>query len=37
MEWTEGRGARNVGTDVWEWEMERVPAGQTVGFKPLTM
>ncbi|MBE7195708.1 MAG: alpha-amylase, partial [Gordonia polyisoprenivorans] len=33
--WTVGRGARNVASDVWEFELERIPAGQTFQFKPL--
>lgn len=33
--WTAGRGARNVASDVWEFELERIPAGQTFQFKPL--
>jgi glycosidase len=33
--WTYGRGARNVAPDVWEFELERIPAGQTFEFKPL--
>ena len=33
--WTAGRGARNVATDVWEFELERIPSGQTFEFKPL--
>lgn len=35
LSWDAGRGARNVAPDVWEWEMERIPAGQTFEFKPL--
>lgn len=33
--WTSGRGARNVASDVWEFELERIPAGQSFQFKPL--
>lgn len=35
LSWDYGRGARNVAPDIWEWEMERIPAGQTFEFKPL--
>ena len=33
--WTAGRAARNVGADVWEFELERIPDGTTFEFKPL--
>lgn len=33
--WDQGRKMRNVSSDVWEFEMERIPAGATVQFKPL--
>lgn len=33
--WTYGRGARNLGPDLWEFELERIPSGQTFEFKPL--
>lgn len=33
--WTDGRGARNVATDIWEFELERIPDGETFEFKPL--
>ncbi|QAY59090.1 alpha-amylase [Microbacterium protaetiae] len=33
--WTAGRGARNVASDVWEFEVERIPDGETFEFKPL--
>lgn len=33
--WTAGRGARNVATDVWEFELERIPDGVTFEFKAL--
>nr|WP_240978102.1 alpha-amylase family glycosyl hydrolase [Knoellia sp. DB2414S] len=33
--WTYGRGARNIAPDVWEFELERIPAGQAFEFKPL--
>ncbi|HEY0258542.1 MAG TPA: alpha-amylase family glycosyl hydrolase [Lacisediminihabitans sp.] len=33
--WTAGRGARNVASDVWEFELERIPDGATFQFKPL--
>lgn len=35
LSWNDGRGARSVAPNVWEWEMERIPAGQTFEFKPL--
>lgn len=35
LSWDDGRGARSVAPNVWEWEMERIPAGQTFEFKPL--
>lgn len=35
VSWGYRRGARNVAPDVWEWEMERIPAGQTFEFKPV--
>lgn len=33
--WTAGRAARNVASDVWEFELERIPDGVTFEFKPL--
>ncbi|RUS46702.1 alpha-amylase family glycosyl hydrolase [Cohnella sp. AR92] len=33
--WDKGRAMRNVSSDVWEFEMERIPAGTTVEFKPM--
>ena len=33
--WTDGRGARNVAPDVWEFEVERIPDGQSFQFKAL--
>jgi glycosidase len=33
--WTDGRGARNVAADVWEFEVERIPDGESFQFKPL--
>lgn len=33
--WDTGRAMRNLGNNVWEWETERIPAGQTVEVKPL--
>lgn len=33
--WTSGRGARNVASDVWEFELERIPDSETFQFKPL--
>ncbi|PJJ65051.1 alpha-amylase family glycosyl hydrolase [Compostimonas suwonensis] len=35
LRWTSGRGARNVAPDIWEFEFERIPAGQPFQFKPL--
>lgn len=33
--WTSGRGARYVGNGTWEFDLERIAAGQTFEFKPL--
>ncbi|MGB9377230.1 MAG: alpha-amylase family glycosyl hydrolase [Mycobacteriales bacterium] len=33
--WNYGRGARNLAPDLWEFELERIPAGQSFQFKPL--
>lgn len=33
--WDKGRIMRNTASDVWEFEMERIPTGVTVEFKPL--
>lgn len=33
--WDRDRGTRNIASDVWEWDMERIPAGQSFQFKPL--
>ena len=33
--WDKGRKMRNISADVWEYEMERIPSGVTVEFKPL--
>lgn len=33
--WTSGRGARNVASDIWEFEVERIPDNETFEFKPL--
>lgn len=33
--WSTGRGARNVASDVWEFELERIPDGASFQFKPL--
>ncbi|HEY3409455.1 MAG TPA: alpha-amylase family glycosyl hydrolase [Propionicimonas sp.] len=33
--WTQGIAARNTAADVWEFQLERIPAGQTFQFKPL--
>ena len=33
--WTQGIAARNTATDVWEFQLERIPAGQSFQFKPL--
>jgi len=35
LSWTSGRGARNLGSNVWEFELERIPQGSTFSFKPL--
>jgi hypothetical protein len=33
--WDRGVDARNTTADVWELQLDRVPAGQTFQFKPL--
>jgi hypothetical protein len=33
--WDRGIDARNTAADVWEFQLERIPAGQTFQFKPL--
>jgi len=33
--WDRGIDAQNEASDVWEFKVERVPAGQTFQFKPL--
>lgn len=33
--WDTGRKMRNVSSDVWEFEIERIPSGNTLEFKPL--
>ncbi|MFG6476936.1 alpha-amylase family glycosyl hydrolase [Microbacterium sp. P06] len=33
--WTDGRGARNVAPDIWEFEVERIPDGESFQFKAL--
>lgn len=33
--WTQGIAARNTASDVWEFQLERIPAGQSFQFKPL--
>lgn len=33
--WDRGIDARNTAADVWEFQLEQVPAGQTFHFKPL--
>jgi len=33
--WDSGVDAQNAGADVWEFQLEHVPAGQTFQFKPL--
>lgn len=33
--WTQGIAARNTAADVWEFQLERIPAGQSFQFKPL--
>ncbi|MCT4542861.1 MAG: alpha-amylase family glycosyl hydrolase [Vallitalea sp.] len=35
LKWDKGRIMRNISSDVWEFEMERIPQGETVQFKPL--
>ncbi|MGH3441451.1 MAG: alpha-amylase family glycosyl hydrolase, partial [Nitriliruptorales bacterium] len=35
LRWDEGRGARNLAPDLWEWEMERIPENQSFEFKVL--
>lgn len=33
--WTSGIDARNISADTWEFQLERIPAGETFEFKPL--
>jgi len=33
--WDRGIDARNTASDVWEFQLERIPTGQTFQFKPL--
>lgn len=33
--WNEGRLMRNTASDCWEFEIERIPSGNTLEFKPL--
>lgn len=33
--WTQGIDARNIAADVWEYQLERIPNGQTFQYKPL--
>lgn len=33
--WDGGLEAQNAAADIWEFQLERVPAGQTFQFKPL--
>ena len=33
--WDRGIAARNIAADVWQYQLERIPAGQTFQFKPL--
>ncbi|SKA88000.1 Glycosidase [Caloramator quimbayensis] len=33
--WDQGRKMRNVASDIWEFEIERIPVAQTFEFKPL--
>ncbi|MCG2803509.1 MAG: alpha-amylase, partial [Cellulomonas sp.] len=33
--WTSGRGARYIGSNTWQFELERIPSGQTFQFKAL--
>ena len=35
LSWTEGRGARNIDSDTWEFEIERIPSSQAFEFKAL--
>ena len=35
IRWDQGMDARNTAADVWEFQLERVPAGQRFQFKPL--
>ncbi len=35
LSWSYGRGARNLAPDLWEWDLERIPSGQSFQFKPL--
>lgn len=35
LSWEKGRAALNVSEDVWEYEMERIPAGRSFEFKAL--
>ncbi|HLF43011.1 MAG TPA: alpha-amylase family glycosyl hydrolase [Acidimicrobiia bacterium] len=35
LDWSYGRAARNVSSNVWEWTMERIPDNETFEFKPL--
>ena len=33
--WAQGIDARNLAPDLWEFQLERIPSGQTFQFKPL--
>ena len=33
--WTQAMETRNIAADVWEYQLERIPSGQTFQFKPL--
>lgn len=35
LSWSAGRGARNIDSDTWEFEIERIPRGQHFEFKAL--
>lgn len=35
LRWDVGRGMRNISDDIWEFEFERISAGESFKFKPL--
>lgn len=35
LSWSSGRAARNIDSDTWEFEIERIPDNETFEFKPL--